>query len=75
MTHLAWLVPAAPAVLALLALLLGRRLPGGPAVATLLGTLVATVVAVCCCRRARPPGPYGRAPVVVDRRSPAQAQG
>jgi NADH-quinone oxidoreductase subunit L len=46
MTQAAWLVPAAPAVFALLALLFGRRLPGGPAALTLLGTLVATVVAV-----------------------------
>src|SRR3954468_18873622 len=46
MTHAAWLVPAAPAVFALLALLLGRRLPGGPALLTITGTLVATVVSL-----------------------------
>jgi NADH-quinone oxidoreductase subunit L len=46
MTSAAWLVPAAPALFALLALLLGRRLPGGPAALTLTGTLVATVVSV-----------------------------
>jgi NADH-quinone oxidoreductase subunit L len=42
----AWLVPLAPAAFAFIALLLGRRLPGGPAVLTLLGALVATVVSI-----------------------------
>src|SRR4051794_31909737 len=46
MTSAAWLVPVAPAVFAVIALLLGRRLPGGPALVSILGTLVATVVAV-----------------------------
>ncbi|MDX6255660.1 MAG: NADH-quinone oxidoreductase subunit [Frankiales bacterium] len=46
MSSVAWLVPGAPAVLAAVALLLGRRLPGGPAVVSLLGTLTATVVAI-----------------------------
>ena len=46
MSGAAWLVPVLPAVLAFAALLLGRRLPGGPALLTLLGTLGATVVAI-----------------------------
>ncbi|MDX6246582.1 MAG: NADH-quinone oxidoreductase subunit, partial [Frankiales bacterium] len=46
MTGIAWLVPTAPAVLAVVALLLGRRLPGGPAVVSLVGTVTATVVAI-----------------------------
>src|SRR5437868_3729327 len=46
MSGAAWLVPVLPAVLAFVALLLGRRLPGGPAVLTLLGTVAATVVAI-----------------------------
>ncbi|BEP12519.1 NADH-quinone oxidoreductase subunit L [Acidothermaceae bacterium B102] len=46
MSPVAWLVPVAPAFFAFVALLLGRRLPGGPAVATLLGTVVTTVVAI-----------------------------
>ena len=43
MTTVAWLVPTAPAVLAAVALLLGRRLPGGPALLTLLGTSTAAL--------------------------------
>jgi NADH-quinone oxidoreductase subunit L len=46
MSSAAWLVPVAPAFFAFVALLLGRRLPGGPAAATLLGTLTATVVSM-----------------------------
>ena len=46
MSSAAWLVPVAPAALAFVALLLGRRSPGGPAALTLLGTLVATAVAI-----------------------------
>jgi NADH-quinone oxidoreductase subunit L len=46
MTSAAWLVPVAPAVFAALALLFGRRLPGGPAAVSILGTLVATGVSI-----------------------------
>ena len=46
MTSLAWLVPVAPAVFAAFALLFGRRLPGGAAAVSIVGTLIATVVAI-----------------------------
>jgi NADH-quinone oxidoreductase subunit L len=46
MTHVAWLLPALPAVVALLGLLVGDRIVGGPAVPAVLGTSAALVVSV-----------------------------
>ena len=46
MTHWAWLLPALPAVSAVVGLLLGRRLPGGPAVPAIAGSVGAVAVAI-----------------------------
>jgi NADH-quinone oxidoreductase subunit L len=45
-THWAWLVPALPALAAVVGLFLGRRLPGGPAMPAILGTSAALVIAI-----------------------------
>jgi NADH-quinone oxidoreductase subunit L len=45
-THWSWLVPALPAVAALVGLLMWRVVPGGPAVPAILGTSLALVAAV-----------------------------
>ena len=46
MTHWAWLVPALPAVAAVVGLLLWRLIPGGPAVPAILGSSLSLAVAV-----------------------------
>ena len=46
MTHWAWLLPALPAVAAVIGLLWSRLIPGGPAVPALVGSVGALVVAI-----------------------------
>src|SRR5437763_16992524 len=46
MTHWAWLLPTLPALAAVLGLLWSRLIPGGAAVAALLGSVGALVVAI-----------------------------
>ena len=46
MTHWAWLVPALPAVAAVVGLLLWRLIPGGPAVPAILGSALSLAVAL-----------------------------
>lgn len=45
MTHVAWLLPALPALAALVGLVTDRRMPGGPVVAAVTGSATALVVA------------------------------
>ncbi|MBV9096626.1 MAG: NADH-quinone oxidoreductase subunit L [Frankiaceae bacterium] len=46
MTHAAWLLPALPAVAAIVGLFFGTRIPGGPAVSAIAGTAGAFVVSL-----------------------------
>ncbi len=56
MTDVAWLLPALPFVAALVGMLLGRKLPGGPAPVAIGGTLLATVVSPHADRQRAPRG-------------------